>query len=424
MSNGSAPEPSLVYVNPSCSLGSDQPGLLGAAPKAGPLGEADQAVGALYVHVPFCVRKCAYCAFYSEPPSEPLMSRYVAALVRELELVAGQLQPRTIYFGGGTPSLLSIQHWERVFEAMGRLGLRGVTEWTIECNPESVSLDKARLWRAAGINRASLGAQAMDDRLLQRLGRIHTRQMVFQAFDRLRQAGFDNINLDLMFAIPGQSLVDWTQGLAEALSLQSEHLSAYELTYEEHTTLAAQLYAGLVQPDADLAADMYEALCERCAEAGLVQYEVSNFARPKPGQADPELPGWACWHNVNYWRGGAYHGLGPSAAGYVRGVRTQNCADIVQYCQALERGCRAIESADQLPPLRRAGEIAAFGLRMTAGWPFELFTHVTGFDLRREWASEMTQLVRQGWACWEADRFRLTRLGLRFADAAAELFLR
>lgn len=376
------------------------------------------------MHVPFCVRKCPYCAFYSQPPTDSMLPRFVAALVRELELVAEQLRPGTIYVGGGTPSLLPPQQWERILQALDRLGLLGAAEWTIECNPESVSLDKARLWRAAGVNRVSLGAQAFDDRVLERLGRIHTRQMVFDAYDRLRQAGFDNINLDLMFAVPGQTLADWRATLAESLSLQPEHLSAYELTYEEATPLARQLQAGLIQTDEDLACDMYDALCDAAAQAGLVQYEVSNFARPAPGQPATELPACACQHNVNYWRGGPYHGLGPSAAGYVCGVRTRNWADVARYCEALESGCRAIESAERLRPVRRAGEIAAFGLRLVAGWLFDEFSRVTGFDLRQQWAAEMTELVQRGWACWETDRFRLTPLGLRFADAAAELFLR
>src|SRR5437588_7435425 len=163
-------------------------------------------VESLYVHVPFCAQKCAYCAFYSEASSGELINRYVTALVRELELVASDLKPRTIFFGGGTPSILNLRQWQQILAAMERFDLLGALEWTVECNPATVSLDKARLLRSYGVNRISMGIQSLDAALLERLGRIHTREMAFKSFDLLRQAGFDNLNVDLMFAIPGQTL--------------------------------------------------------------------------------------------------------------------------------------------------------------------------------------------------------------------------
>src|SRR5256886_2198414 len=162
-------------------------------------------VTSLYVHVPFCAQKCSYCAFFSEASSGELINRYVGALVRELELVAADLRPQTVFFGGGTPSLLNLRQWEQVLRAMERLGLLGAAEWTVECNPATVSLDKARLLRSGGVNRISMGVQSLNEDLLDRLGRVHSRGMVFKSFDVLRQAGFDNVNLDLMFAIPGQT---------------------------------------------------------------------------------------------------------------------------------------------------------------------------------------------------------------------------
>ena len=444
-------------------------------------------ITSLYVHVPFCVRKCLYCAFYSEPASGELIDRFVAALIRELELVAADLQPRTIYFGGGTPSLLNLRQWEQILEAMARLGLAGAAEWTVECNPATISLDKARLLRSGGVNRLSLGVQSFDEGLLDRLGRVHSRQMAFQSFDTLRQAGFDNLNLDLMFAIPGQTLQVWRKTLREALALGSEHLSSYEVIYEEDTPLYEQLHAGKADVNEDLACAMYEELVERATSVGLQQYEVANFARAgripgawcadasagrartplraatnrrgangaavvtdggaqrsarptgKPPEREPSparsgsshdqpatinLPDRACRHNVNYWRGGSFYGLGPSATTYVRGVRTRAWADTQRYCEQLEHGQRPVESREELVPLARAGETAAFGLRMVAGWPFEEFRQATGFDLRHEWADDMNQLVRQGWGRLLPDRFHLTPQGLRFADAAAQLFLR
>jgi len=384
-------------------------------------------VESLYLHVPFCAQKCAYCAFYSEPSSGDLINRYVAALIRELELVAHDLQPRTIFFGGGTPSLLNLRQWEQILRALERLNLLGAEEFTVECNPATVSPDKAKLLRDFGVNRISMGVQSLDEQLLERLDRIHTREMVFQSFDILRRAGFDNLNLDLMFAIPGQTLEIWRATLAEALALGSEHLSTYEVIYEDDTPLFAQLQAGEFDVDEDLACAMYEELVERATGAGFRQYEVANFARNKtlnPQLSTFNLPSYACRHNVNYWRGGSFYGLGPSATSYVRGVRTKNWSNTQLYCEQLEKGKRAIESREELPPLKRAGETAAFGLRMNAGWPFAEFRRATHFDLRDEWPAEMNQLVERGWASRDAQQFRLTPQGLRFADSAAELFLR
>ncbi len=401
-------------------------------------------VANLYVHVPFCARKCAYCAFYSEPPNGELVTRYVAALIRELELVAHDLQPRTIFFGGGTPSLLNLRQWEQILRAMERLKLLGAEEFTVECNPATVSPDKAKLLRDFGVNRISMGVQSLDEQLLDRLGRIHTREMVFKSFDILRRAGFENLNLDLMFAIPGQSIQVWQETIDEALAMGSEHLSSYEVIYEDDTPLFAQLNAGEFDVDEDLACAMFEELAGRATTAGFRQYEVANFARgqrisgskseisnspvtfrtPQSKIRNSEIPSFACKHNVNYWRGGSFYGLGPSATSYVCGVRTKNWANTQLYCEQLEKGNRAMESREELPPLRRAGEIAAFGLRMNIGWSFVEFQRVTDFDLRERWSTEMDQLVERGWARRDDERFQLTPQGLRFADAAAKLFLR
>jgi len=386
-------------------------------------GSRPQPVTSLYVHVPFCAHKCEYCAFYSEAAAGDLVNRYVAALIREMEMLATDLKPRTAFFGGGTPSLLNLRQWEQILQAMQHLHLLGAEEWTVECNPATVSLDKAKLLRDHGVNRVSMGVQSLNEELLGRLGRIHSRAMVFKSFDVLRQAGFDNINVDLMFAIPGQTMAIWRETLREALALGSEHLSCYEVIYEEDTPLFAQLKAGEFDVDEDLACEMYDELLASADRQGFQQYEIANFARHLSATG-MDVPDHACQHNVNYWRGGMFCGLGPSATGYVRGVRTKNWSNTVLYCEQLEQGRRPIEGREELAPLRRAGETAAFGLRMNSGWPFAEFQEATGFDLRREWSADMNQLADRGWGQIEPDRFRLTRSGLRFADAAAEDFLR
>ncbi len=408
----------------------------------------EPAITSLYVHVPFCAHKCEYCAFFSEASSGELINRYVAALVREMELVAHNLKPKTVFFGGGTPSILNLRQWETILRAMERFNLLGAHEWTIESNPATVSLDKAKLWRDFGVNRVSMGVQSLDEHLLERLGRIHSREQVFKSFDTLRAAGFDNVNIDLMFAIPSQTMEVWRDTLRQAVALGSEHLSCYEVIYEEDTPLYAQLKAGEFDVDEELACAMYDELVRFAGEHGFAQYEIANFARdgtlrskvqspkskvaPRPDDARPwtldlgpwTIPSRACAHNVNYWRGGSFHALGPSATGYVHGVRTKNWSNTQMYCELLERDRRAIESSEELSPEARAGETAAFGLRMPMGWRFDEFQGITGYDLREGWADEMRKLVTSGWAEMDEESFRLTPQGLRFADSAAEEFLR
>jgi oxygen-independent coproporphyrinogen III oxidase len=384
---------------------------------------SNQPVTSLYVHVPFCAHKCEYCAFFSEAANGALINRYVGALIREMELVAADLRPQTIFFGGGTPSLLNLRQWEELLEAMQKLNLLGAAEWTVECNPATVSLDKARLLRSFGVNRISMGVQSLHAPLLENLGRVHSREMVFKSYEILRAAGFDNVNLDLMFAIPGQTMEIWKTTLDEIVALGPEHLSSYEVIYEEDTPLFHQLQAGKIDVDEDLACAMYEELIDRADTNGFHQYEIANFARNSPGPST-DVPGRACQHNVNYWRGGSYYGLGPSATELVRGVRTRNWSNTPLYCEQIEKGRRAVEFREELPPLARAGEMAAFGLRMNAGWPLIEFKTKTGFELDREWKPEIERLVGLGYARLGSDRFHLTRQGLRYADWAAEQFIR
>ncbi|MCC7375862.1 MAG: radical SAM family heme chaperone HemW [Verrucomicrobiales bacterium] len=406
--------------------------------------ESPPTAASLYVHVPFCAQKCEYCAFYSTTADGVLVNRYVDALGREIARFAARspspIPPKTVFFGGGTPSLLTLRQWERVLQSFEHAGWLGAAEWTVECNPATVSAEKAQLLRAFGVNRVSMGVQSVDDALLDRLGRVHSRDMVFRSFETLRQAGFDNINVDLMFGIPGQTMEVWRETLREILALGSEHLSCYEVIYEEDTPLFEQLKAGRFEVDDDLSSEMFERLVDESASAGFVQYEVANFARTQRAPSGPAVaefgrtlptlpvpagvPGFACRHNVNYWQGGDYMALGPSASGYESGVRYRNVANTQLYCDAVEQGKLPRDWSEELPSLARAGEIAAFGLRMNMGWRWEAFLRATGFDLRGEWASEMLALEAKGWGVREHDGFRLTQRGLRFADDAGSEFLR
>ena len=300
-------------------------------------------IRSLYVHVPFCAHKCEYCAFYSQAPNGAVVNRFVAALIRELQLIAHDLRPETIFFGGGTPSLLNLQQWQDILRQMDRLELVGAKEWTVECNPATVSLDKARLLRSFGVNRISMGVQSLDERLLERLGRIHSRDMVFKSFDTLRAAGFENINIDLMFAIPGQTMQIWRDTLGEALTLGSEHLSCYEVIYEEDTPLYAQLQAGEFDVDDGLACDMFEELVSFAGKRGFTSTRSPIL---RGIRAQPRLRSRIALASTTSITGA----LAPSTAwGRARRATsavcgTKNWSNTTLYCEQLERGVHAIES--------------------------------------------------------------------------------
>ena len=380
-----------------------------------------RAVRHLYVHIPFCASKCDYCAFYSEPAHEPRVERFLAALAIEIGNVASRLEPDTIFFGGGTPSILTETQWERLLTHV-RSNIPGLEsriprpgfEWTVEMNPATVSLEKARLLRAFGVNRASLGAQSFDDKLLERLGRIHTAAMTYESVAVLREAGFDNLNLDFIFAIPGQTPAQWEQTLRRAIALEPQHLSTYELTYEDDTPLFRQLQArGVARLDEAAATAMYQRMLDLTAEAGFHPYEISNIARP----------GCECRHNLNSWRGGDYVGVGPSACGFVDGWRYRNVPDIDAYMTRMERGESPTESAERLTPRARAGELAAFALRMNEGIEAAAFERQTGFRLDRLWPDALRELTSQKLAEWNGERLRLTPRGRLLADTVAEAFI-
>lgn len=388
--------------------------------------QAKRAVG-LYVHVPFCVRKCSYCSFYSvelsEGPGGPLSQWYLDAVLKEFELASRWVVPDTIYVGGGTPSILTVQQWERLCLGLTAGGRTAPVEWTVECNPGTVSLEVARQLRALGVTRISLGIQSTHDYLLRVLGRIHTAHQALYSFELLRKAGFGNINVDLIYGIPGQTLELWKQTLKSVLDLAPEHLSLYELAPEKDTEFFRRFGPLNAESHEELVCSMYELAIELLEATGFQQYEVSNFARG-PADAKSGLPRFACLHNVKYWRGQPYIGLGPAAASYFHGIRMHNVSDLGRYCQLAMAGLKPVERGEQLPPLARAGETAAFGLRMTMGWGLREFTEITGFDLLEHWGAEIGELVELGWAELGPDRFRLTRRGLRFADTVAGYFLR
>jgi oxygen-independent coproporphyrinogen-3 oxidase len=360
----------------------------------------------LYVHVPFCAAKCDYCAFYSEAGSAAKMEDYVDAVLAELRGFAPHLAPKTIFFGGGTPSLLPAPLMRRILEALGGRGsCRAVTEWTIECNPSTVSSEKAKLFREFGVNRISMGVQALDDDLLKRLGRVHSVKAAIASYEKLREAGFDNINLDLMFGLPGQTMEHWRKTLGEAIALQPEHLSTYCLILEEDTHFWSLLQKGLIKPDEELELAMYETAIETLAAAGYRQYEISNFAKPNR----------QCAHNIAYWEGKDYLGLGPSACSTVGGRRWQNAPDTDRYIEGVRSQKPVVSYEEKLTEELRAAERAAFGMRMNAGVPAEL--------VKGRWDKEIAELLSAELVQWRNNRLQPTKRGILFADEVAAEFV-
>lgn len=347
----------------------------------------------LYIHVPFCAAKCNYCAFYSEAGSAEKMTGYVESLLRELDRCDAELVPKTIFFGGGTPSLLPAALMRRILE---RIPATHATEWTIECNPSTVSSEKARLFREFGVNRISMGVQALDDELLDVIGRVHSVEAAIGSYRKLREAGFENINLDLMFGLPGQTMEHWRNTLRRAIELQPEHISTYCLIFEEDTHFWSLLQKGLVRPDEELELAMYRTGMETLAAAGYRQYEISNFAKP----------GKECAHNIAYWESKDYIGLGPSACSTVGARRWQNAAQTEDWKICFE---------ETLTPELRAAERAAFGMRMNAGVPAEL---VAG-----RWDKQIAELLSSELVQWHNGRLKPTQRGILFADEIASEFV-
>jgi putative oxygen-independent coproporphyrinogen III oxidase len=360
----------------------------------------------LYGHVPFCAAKCHYCAFYSEAGSASKMEDYVDALLLELERFAPQLAPKTIFFGGGTPSLLPTPLLRRVLEAIhDNVSLHQLSEWTIECNPSTVSTEKAKLFREYGVNRISMGVQALDDELLKTIGRVHSLKAALESYNKLRAAGFDNINLDLMFGLPGQTLDHWRNTLKRAIELQPEHLSTYCLILEEDTEFWSLFKEGLIKPDEEQELAMYQTAMDMLAAAGYCQYEISNFAKP----------GRACAHNIAYWEGKNYLGLGPSACSTIDGRRWQNVPDTDRYVEGIRNAKPAVISEEIITSELRAAERAAFGMRMNVGVPATL--------LQGRWEKEIAELLSAELVQWRNERLMPTARGILFADEVAARFV-
>jgi oxygen-independent coproporphyrinogen III oxidase len=310
----------------------------------------------IYLHIPFCKHRCAYCDFNTYAGQESLIPAYVEALIKEIEFIgsrAEQVEVPTIFFGGGTPSLLSGPQFDSIMSALSSaFTLSAGAEVSIEANPGTISPVKLDAIRKAGINRISFGVQSSNTEELRMLEREHDFFTVIEAVSTARQAGFDNLNLDLIYALPEQTLKSWQTTVKRVLELQPEHISAYALTLEHGTPFGKWADKGLLPlPDPDLAADMYEWTMEYLPQSGYTQYEISNWALDSGRQtADHEFPPFACRHNLQYWRSLPYLGLGAGAHGYAGGYRYSNVLRIKTYIDRLTANSQPLKAAFPLTP--------------------------------------------------------------------------
>ena len=358
----------------------------------------------LYLHIPFCHRVCPYCSFYKHTPGSTPIGAFIDALAVEARSRVSP-QPRTIYLGGGTPSMLSPRHLTRLFSALhDTIDFTRLDEVTLEANPATFDAEKARLFRDLGVTRVSLGIQSFSPHVLQTLGREHSPEQASESVAILREAGIPEVNIDLMFSIPGQSEADWETTLRHAVSLEPDHVSAYNLTYEEDTAFFESLRRGEVGLNEDIDARFFHLADELLTSAGFDHYETSNYA--KPGKHSS--------HNQGYWRGEDYLGLGPSAVSTLGNVRSKNVPDTARYVAQVMAIGHALVESEILDAEARRLERIALGLRTSEGIPTAL--------LDPEARVRAETLAAEGLARIAGDRFILIHHGRALVDPiAAEL---
>jgi oxygen-independent coproporphyrinogen-3 oxidase len=364
----------------------------------------------LYIHVPFCVRKCAYCAFFSVPsPPSPVrssdpVSTWLRGIEREAATLPAGFSPSTVFIGGGTPTALPDDAFARLLDSVaGRWGGPGILEWTVEANPGTLTPGKLRRMRASGVTRLSLGAQSFSPGVLAALGRIHSPAQIRDAVSMARDAGIQNLSLDLMYGWAAPTVRDALDSLRAdldaALALAPDHLSAYCLEVEPGTPLAARRDAGdAVAAPPSLQRRAYDLIRRHLAAAGYSHYELSNFA----------LPGRECRHNLLYWTGGAYIGLGPAAHSHWDGERRANSPTLPDW---------AVAFRETLPPRRKACETLVMGLRRTAGWTRGGFRAATGFDWLDLRGPEIDRLASDGLLLLSPDAIRLSPSAYFLSDS-------
>ncbi|MFP3902853.1 MAG: radical SAM family heme chaperone HemW [Armatimonadota bacterium] len=371
----------------------------------------------LYVHIPFCISKCRYCDFNSRVAPDRIRQTYLQALKIELQKRLTTLPITaipTVFFGGGTPTIYPVAQLARLVDLIKKLApVADDAEISIESNPDTIDREKLRNLRDAGFNRLSIGVQSLNDAELKLLGRTHTADGAREAV-RIARETFDNLSIDLISGLPGQSVAQWEQTLQEAVTLSPDHISAYGLMLEEGTPLHEMVHDGELPPiDDDVAADMYELTQQMLSDAGFGQYEISNYARP----------GMECRHNQIYWKNEPYVGCGAGAVSYIRGARRKNISDPVAYKRAVAVGDALAQFEETLERQGRAAEAIMLGLRTSSGVDLQSLSEDLGIDLEKKYADEIRWIVALNLGEYDSGRLRLNpRRGFALHSEIASRF--
>ena len=372
----------------------------------------------LYLHIPYCLHKCGYCDFNSHPENREESAIYVSALLSEIEHYAPQLAGKTVptvFFGGGTPTLLPPASLDKILgKVKNHYNLSRDCEITIEANPATVKQETLDQIRSSGFNRISIGVQSFDADELKLLERVHSVEEIHTTLHRARLAGFDNLSLDLMSGLPGQSLEKWKSNLLQALDKKPDHISAYGLTIEPATSFFKLQERGLLRlaPE-NIQLEMLQATIEILPSAGYDQYEISNFARP----------GFESRHNLNYWDNGEYLGLGAGASSYLNGERFKNTNLPSRYIREVQAGGAAVESTEKLDLLHAMGETIMLGLRRLKGIPIEEFENRFQISFQKVYGKVIDPLLEEGLITLNQNRMALSRKGIFLADSVILNFL-
>jgi oxygen-independent coproporphyrinogen III oxidase len=363
-------------------------------------------VSGIYIHIPFCYCKCRYCDFYSVTDLSQI-DDYIPALIREISICSSKYSQyigtiATIYIGGGTPSLLSTNQLSQIIDACRKnFHVSRKPEITIECNPGTVSLEKFREYKAVGVSRISLGVQSFNDNELQTIGRIHTAKSAEEAVRAAQTAGFDNINIDLMFSIPNQTIESWIYSLNKAISFNLTHVSTYSMTIEKNTPIWSDIQEGKIEKiDEEIDALLYEIAIEKLIDAGFYQYEVSNFAKA----------GKKCLHNLGYWKRRQYIGFGASAHSYIGTVRRWNHSNLDKYLSKLAQNELPIESSEKITKEMKMMEAAFLGLR-SVGLIVKTFQKEFSIDLNKQLMPELLEWKKHNMVKSKMNAVKLTSKG-------------
>ena len=366
-----------------------------------------------YVHIPFCTQICYYCDFSKVFIKNQPVDSYLEHLLEEFRSYDIQ-KLRTLYIGGGTPTALSASQLEVLLKGLTKnLDLSALEELTIEANPGDLDADKIAVLKNSAVNRVSLGVQTFDDKMLKKIGRSHLEKDIYENIDRLKLAGFNNISIDLIYALPGQTMEQVKENVAKAIGLEIPHMSLYSLILENHTVFMNRMRRGkLPLPKEELEAEMFEYIIAELERAGFEHYEISNFSKH----------GFESRHNLMYWDNAEYYGIGAGASGYVNGVRYKNHGPIRHYLSAVEEGNARI-TEEHLSQKEQMEEEMFLGLRKKSGVSMVRFEEKFGRSFEGLYGEIVRDLVQQGLVQIEGDRVRMTKRGLFLGDTVAERFI-